>query len=137
MAEPQTRPKKRILILEDEAHVVTYLETLLQDNGYETMSAPNGKIGLEKAKTEKPDLICLDINMPERSGIRFYRDLRDDPNLKDIPVIVVTAVTGYGGDPEPFKEFLSTRKQVPPPNGFFSKPIDREEFIAAVAKLMS
>lgn len=136
MGNPKTKPKK-ILILEDEGHVVTYLETLLQDNGYDTASAPNGKVGMEKAKSDKPDLICLDINMPEQSGIRFYRDLKDDPNLASIPVVVVTAVTGTGGDPEPFKMFLSSRTQVPPPEEFFSKPIDRDKFIEAVGRLLS
>ena len=128
---------KKILIIDDEAHIVTYLETLLQDNGYETNSAGNGKEGFEKAKNERPDLICLDINMPEQSGVRFYRNVKDDPELSDIPIVVVTAVTGYGGDPEPFKKFISTRKQVPPPQAFFSKPIDREQFIAQVDKLLS
>jgi hypothetical protein len=51
-------------------------------------------------------------------------------------VIIVTAVTGDGGDSEPFKKFISTRKQVPAPEGFFSKPIDREEFLGAVAKIL-
>jgi hypothetical protein len=49
---------------------------------------------------------------------------------------VVTAVTGYAGDSEPFQHFLNSRKQVPPPDGFFSKPIDREEFLAAVNRLL-
>lgn len=137
MTAQRQETNKKILILEDEDHVVTYLETLLQDNGYDTISAPNGKMGLEKARAEKPDLICLDINMPESSGVRFYRNLKEDSNLSDIPVVIVTAVTGYGGDPEPFRKFLSTRKQVPPPEGFFSKPIDRDEFLRALAALLS
>jgi CheY-like chemotaxis protein len=128
--------QKKILILDDEPHVVTYLETLLHDNGYATVSAPNGKIGMEKAQAEPPDLICLDITMPEQSGIRFYRDLKDNPKLASIPVVVVTAVTGYGGNPEPFKQFISTRRQVPPPEAFFSKPIDRDEFIEKVSSLL-
>jgi CheY-like chemotaxis protein len=110
---------------------------LLQDNGYETVSAENGRTGFEKAKSEKPDLVCLDITMPEESGIRFYRNLKDDPELRAIPVVVVTAVTGDGGDPEPFRKFLSTRKQVPPPEAFFSKPIDRQEFLETVARILS
>lgn len=129
--------KKKVLILDDEPHVVAYLETLLQDNGYQTVSAANGREGMEKAQAEKPDLICLDITMPEQSGIRFYRDLKDNAELKQIPVVVVTAVTGYGGDPEPFKNFLETRRQVPPPEAFFSKPIDRQEFIDKVGELLS
>ena len=129
--------KKRILVLDDEPNVVTYLETLLHDNGYETVSASDGKQGIEKAKSEKVDLVCLDISMPEHSGVRFYRNLKDDPELSAIPVVVVTAVTGYGGDPEPFKRFISTRKQVPPPEGFLSKPIDKQEFLDTIAKLLS
>ena len=128
--------KKKILILDDEPHVVTYLKTLLEDHGYLTSSAPNGIEGMKKAVSEKPDLITLDITMPEQSGIRFYRDLREDPELRATPVIVVTAVTGYGGDPEPFERFLKTRKQVPPPEGFVSKPIDKQEFLDLVAKLL-
>ena len=129
--------KKKILILDDEPHVVTYLETLLHDNGYETVSAPNGKAGMEKAISEEVDLVCLDISMPEQSGVRFYRNLKDDPKLSAIPVVIVTAVTGYGGDPEPFKQFISTRKQVPPPEAFLSKPIDKQEFLDTVAGILS
>jgi CheY-like chemotaxis protein len=126
-----------ILILDDEPHVVTYLATLLEDNGYATLSASNGIEGMKKVKAASPDLITLDITMPEQSGIRFYRDLREDPELSSIPVIVVTAVTGYGGDPEPFERFLSQRKQVPAPEGFLSKPIDRKEFLGLVEKLLN
>ena len=137
MAEPSTN-KKKILILDDEPHVVTYLETLLHDNGYETVSASNGKEGMEQIERGgKPDLVCLDISMPEQSGIRFYRDLKADPELSSIPVVVVTAVTGYGGDPEPFDRFLGTRKQIPPPDGFLSKPIDQQEFLDTLEGLLA
>jgi CheY-like chemotaxis protein len=128
--------RKRVLVIDDEPDVVAYLETLLRDNGYETTSAENGRTGFEMVKQEKPDLVCLDITMPEESGIRFYRDLRDDPQLARTPVIVVTAVTGFGGDPEPFRHFISTRKQVPPPEGFLAKPIDQQEFLGMVARVL-
>ena len=136
MAESQP-DKNKILVLDDEPHVVTYLETLLHDSGYETVSASDGKEGMEKVRSEEVDLVCLDISMPEQSGVRFYRNLKDDPKLSVIPVVIVTAVTGYGGDPEPFKRFISTRKQVPPPEAFLSKPIDKQEFLDTIAKLLS
>jgi CheY-like chemotaxis protein len=136
MSETQTAPKK-ILIVDDETHIVTYLETLLQDNGYETILAYDGNEALDKARGEHPDLVCLDITMPKKSGVGFYRDLKDDPELSKIPVVIVTAVTGYGGDPESFKEFISTRKQVPPPEGFVAKPIDREEFLDVVNRIVA
>ncbi len=130
------RPRK-ILVLDDEPDVVTYLEALLKDNGYETLSAGDGRAGMEIARREKPDLITLDISMPESTGTRFYRDLKADPALKSIPVVIVTAVTGYGGDPHAYEKFISSRESVPPPEGFMPKPIDKEEFLQAIRKILA
>ena len=129
--------KRTILVVDDEPHVVTYLEMLLQDQGYATVSAANGREGLEKVRAHRPDLICLDITMPEESGVRMYRNLKEDPELARIPVVVVTAVTGLGGDPEPFRRFLSSRKHLPPPEGFFSKPIEREAFLEKIGEVLA
>jgi CheY-like chemotaxis protein len=136
MTTSQVTPKK-ILVIDDEPHVVRYLETLLQDNGYTTISASNGKEGLERVKEEKPDLVCLDITMPETTGIRFYRDLKEDPELAAIPIVIVTALTGFGGDADAVRRFLSTRRHVPPPDGFIAKPIDQQALLDTVAKLVS
>jgi CheY-like chemotaxis protein len=129
--------RKKILVVDDEPNVVAYLETLLQDNGYDTVSAANGLEGMEKVRGEKPDLITLDISMPEESGIRFYRGLKGDPDLAGIPVVIVTGVTGYGYKPEDFQKFISSRKQIPPPDGFIAKPIDRDELLKGVTSLLS
>jgi CheY-like chemotaxis protein len=129
--------KRTVLVVDDEPHVVAYLEMLLQDHGYATSSAPDGREGLDKARELAPDLICLDITMPGESGVRMYRNLKEDPRLAHIPVVVVTAVTGLGGDPEPLRSFLSTRKHIPAPDGFFAKPIDRDEFIEKVNTLLA
>ena len=133
----ETTPKKRILVIDDEPHVVTYIKTLLEDNGYDTITASDGKEGLEMAKQHKPDLVCLDITMPETTGIRFYRDLKDDAELAGTPVVVVTAVSYYGKDPEPFKRFLSTRRQVPPPDGFIPKPIDQQLLVDTIGEILT
>ena len=129
--------RKKVLVLDDEPNVVAYLETLLQDNGFDTVSAANGREGMEKARSEKPDLITLDISMPEESGVRFFRELKEDPDLSGIPVIIVTGVTGYGGKPEDFQKFISSRKKIPPPEGFVPKPIDRDELLKGVTSLLS
>ena len=92
--------------------------------------------GLEKLKSERPDLLTLDISMPETSGVRLYRNLRDDPELAKIPVVIVTAVTGKGGDAEAFKKFISTRKQVPPPEGVVAKPIEQQELLSTTKNLL-
>jgi CheY-like chemotaxis protein len=128
--------RKKILIVDDEAHVVTYLETLLQDNGFDTIAAADGVEGLAKAKQEHPDLVALDISMPRKSGIRMYREMREDPATATIPVVVVTAVTSYGGDADGFHKFLTSRRSMVPPNAFVAKPIDREAFVKLVAGLL-
>ena len=130
------QPKKKILIVDDEPGIVAYLETLLQDNGYDTVSATDGRVGFEKLKSERPDLVTLDITMPVESGIRFYRDMKDDPEFAAVPVVIVTAVTGKGGNPEEFKKFISTRRQVPPPDGFVAKPVEQVELLALIKKLL-
>jgi CheY-like chemotaxis protein len=136
MTMPQPE-RRKILIIDDEPDVVRYLETLLQDNGYDAVSARDGNEGLEKLRTEKPDLVCLDLAMPEKSGIRFYREVRQDADFDSVKVVVVTAVTGYGGDADAVRRFLGTRRKVPPPDGFVAKPIERESFLEMIAKLLS
>jgi CheY-like chemotaxis protein len=129
--------RKKILIVDDEPGLVTYLETLLQDHGYETIAAVDGQSGLRKLRSEHPDLVTLDISMPETSGVRFYRNLKEDPELAKIPVIVITAVTGEGGDPQAFKQFISTRRQVPPPEGFLAKPVEPQALLRTIQDLLA
>jgi len=128
---------KKILIIDDEEDIQEYLSTLFEDNGYETLTAHDGEEALNLVREEKPDLITLDITMPEKSGVRFYRDVKGDEDLGAIPIIIVTGVTGWGRDPAGFQKFISTRKQVPPPEGFMSKPIEREALLKMVKDLLS
>jgi CheY-like chemotaxis protein len=127
---------KRILVLDDEPDVVTYLETLLQDNGYETISAGNGRVGMELVRTECPDLVTLDISMPEKSGTVFYKELKSDPGLASIPVVIVTAITVHDGDPYGFKDVMCDRRQVPAPEGYFPKPIDKDDFVKIIDSIL-
>jgi CheY-like chemotaxis protein len=129
--------KKKILIVDDEPDIVSYLEMLLQDQGYETSSAGNGNEALEAVKRDRPDLVTLDITMPEASGTRFYKEMRTDPELAKIPVIIVTAVTGLGGDKYAYEKFISHRRLIPAPEAFFPKPIEREAFVEAVKGLLA
>ncbi|MFH2205003.1 MAG: response regulator [Elusimicrobiota bacterium] len=127
---------KKILVIDDEKDVLTYLDTLLKDNGYTTILADKVDDALDQARKDRPDLITLDITMPEKSGIKAYRAFREDDSLKDIPIVVVTAVTGYANDPESFKKFISSRKKVPPPDGFIPKPIDRDALVKTIKDLI-
>jgi len=123
--------KKKILVVEDEQDVSTYLTTLFQDGGYDTVSAADGVEALKKARTEKPDLISLDIAMPDQSGLRTYRQYKEDDELKDIPVIIVTA---FG---DSVKSFLKRLGGFPEPDGFMAKPIDKEKLLKMVDGFLS
>ncbi len=122
--------KKTILIVDDEQDERTYLSTLLGDNGYNVITAENGDEALKKVKEVAPALITLDVTMPEKSGVKFYREMRESDDWKNIPIIIITGVT------EEFKKFISSRRQVPPPDGYLSKPIDQSEFLKIVKKLV-
>ena len=119
--------EKKIIVIDDEPDTVTFLTTLLEDNGYITVSSFDGQEGIEKTRSEQPDLILLDITMPEKSGVKFYREVREDPELNKIPVIIVTGIS------QDFEKFISTRRQIPPPNGYINKPVDKKELLEAQA----
>ena len=123
--------KKKIIVIDDDPDIVTFLTVLLEDNGYECLSAADGMEGLETTRTELPDLILLDITMPKKSGVRFYRDVRDDEELRHIPVIIVTGIM------EEFRQFIHSRRQVPPPEGYLSKPVNRAELLKTVAEVLN
>jgi two-component system alkaline phosphatase synthesis response regulator PhoP len=81
---------KKILLVEDEELIYSLLERKLKQEGYDVVVAKDGEEGLEKMKAEKPDLILLDIVMPKKSGFEVMEEMKGDPNLKDIPVVVIS-----------------------------------------------
>jgi CheY-like chemotaxis protein len=101
--------------------------------------ARNGQEGLDLARREHPDLISLDITMPEKSGVRFYREMREDAELGRVPIVIVTGVANPWAGPDgtgSFEKFISSRKQVPPPDGYFEKPIDPDAYLEKVGELL-
>lgn len=126
---------KKILIIDDEPDVLVFLGTLLRKNGYEVCEACNGQEGMKKVAEEKPDLVCLDLLMPEKTGIKMYREMRKDAALKSVPVIMVTGFStpmiGY----MEFKKFIHERS-IPAPEGYIEKPINKEEFLKAVKEVV-
>lgn len=123
--------KKTILIIDDEPDTLTYFSSLLEDNGYATVTAENGAGAIARVKESAPDLITLDITMPETSGVRCYRALREHDAWRDIPVIMITGIS------EDFRTFISSRKHVPPPDGYLAKPIDEAELLEMVRRLLA
>ncbi|MBM3744735.1 MAG: response regulator [Acidobacteria bacterium] len=132
----ESGPARKILVVDDEPDVCTYLSRLFQENGYQSACAADGQQAMEAVERERPDLITLDLSMPNKSGVRFYREIKARADLKTIPVVFVTGVTGPGGSSADTERFYRTRSQVPPPDGFIAKPIDPEEVLGLVAKLL-
>jgi CheY-like chemotaxis protein len=121
---------KTVLVVDDDPDAREYLSTVLQDNGFLTITANDGVEAITALEEQVPDLVALDITMPEKSGVAVYRRLREDERLKDVPVIIVTGIS------EEFERFISTRRQVPPPEGYISKPVDADEFVRKVNDLI-
>lgn len=122
---------KTILIVDDEHSVIAYLRALLEDNGYSVLAATNGKEGFDKALSDHPDLILLDITMPEESGVRMFRKLQENPETEGIPVFIVTGIS------HDFKGFIESRKQVHPPAAYFDKPVDKEELLVKIRETLA
>jgi len=112
---------KKILIIDDEQDVRDYLETFLKAEGYETVTAEDGVIGLEVLKAEQPDLITLDLQMPNDTGTGFYRKIHRDDKFSTIPIIIISGIPG---------RHLAVKEPV----AVFDKPIDREKLLEAVKK---
>jgi DNA-binding response OmpR family regulator len=83
--------KPRVLLIEDEPHILLSLEFLLERAGYETASAADGDEGLALAKRLRPNVVVLDIMLPKRNGYEVCRALKADPGLRSIPVIMLSA----------------------------------------------
>lgn len=124
---------KKILIIDDEPDMVAFLSTLLEDNGYEIVTALDGEEGLKKVKSEKPDLVSLDLLMPNKTGIKMFREMRKDPEIANIPVIMVT---GFGKDDVPsmdFKQWIQQRA-IRPPEAYIEKPVDKNVLLEEIKK---
>ena len=122
--------QKTILVVDDDPDARDFFVTVLEDHGYATVSARDGNEALDRIGDGLPDLVTLDITMPEKSGVGVYRKLREDEDLKGIPVIIITGVS------DDFKHFISTRRQVPAPEGYLSKPVEPDQLLEKVRELV-
>ena len=121
---------KTVLVVDDDPDAVDFFVTVLEDNGYKTVSARDGNEALDRIEERIPDLITLDVTMPEKSGVGVYRKLKETEEYERIPVIIITGVS------DDFKQFISTRRQVPPPDGYLSKPIEPADLLGLVRELI-
>jgi CheY-like chemotaxis protein len=126
---------KKILVIDDEPDMIVFLKALLEDNGYEVITAEDGDEGMKMIQSEKPDLVSLDLLMPNKTGIKMYRELRKDPEHGATPVIMVT---GFGKDDVPsmdFKEWLKQRA-IKEPEAYIEKPVDKQVLLTEINKAL-
>jgi len=120
------------LIIDDEPDITTYHGTLLSDAGWDVRTANSGDEGLEIARQEPPDVVLLDVMMPERGGLSTLIGFRKDPKLESVPVVLVTGIQEtLTAD---FSTFLDRFKHYNP-NGYVEKPIDPEKLLAMLDEL--
>jgi len=119
---------KKILIIDDEEDMRVYLETLFKKAGYETGTAVNGDEANDKINSFQPDLITLDILMPRKSGLNFFQSVRSNSSTKDIPIVVLSGLSGH-------KEFFEDESQIGP-TIFVEKPIEPDSFLENVRRML-
>ncbi len=123
----------KVLVVDDEPDVATYMSVVLKQNGFTPVLATSADQALDLVKLECPDLICLDIMMPKKSGFSFYAALRGDRKCSKIPVVIVSGVVQRGEFD--FRQFVPD-ESIPPPQYYVEKPIEVESFIALLKKLV-
>ena len=123
---------KKVLVVDDELDMRIFVSTLLETSGYKPLTAVDGKEGMLVARREKPSVVILDVMMPSESGIGMYRELKNDPDLKDVPVIMVSALSK--------KTFFHSQKvldeykgeKIPKPSAYIEKPPEPDELLEAI-----
>ncbi len=119
--------KKRILVIEDDMHILAVLQKRLESAGYEVITASGGKEGFRKARMENPHLIILDLILPEMDGYEICNFLKKDKKYKEIPIIILSA-RSQERDIEEAKKAGA--------EAYFTKPFNHEELLAKIKELM-
>ena len=109
----------RVLVIEDNATNLQLMSYLLGAFGHTIVSCPDGEAGIATARNDAPDLIICDVQLPRMSGIEVAQELKRDPRLKDIPLVVVTAFAMLGDRDRLLDAGF---------DGYIAKPIDPEQF---------
>ncbi len=128
--------ENNILVVEDDLHMRIFITTVLETNGYNATATKDGKEGIQKAREAPPDLIILDVMMPEEGGVSMYRQLKADNKLKNIPVVMLSGV-----ESETFAYSLKMMNigledPLPEPEAYVEKPPKAEELLKIIERLL-
>jgi DNA-binding response OmpR family regulator len=127
MSEKQER-KQTILYIEDEPGMIDLVRLILERNGYTTLGALDAQSGIELLEQEKPDLVLLDIMLPQKDGWEVFRYMKSHDELKDIPIIVVTART------QPIDVILA--RHVAKVDDYIKKPFGPAQILQSVQNVL-
>ncbi|MGD1969431.1 MAG: response regulator [Desulfobacterales bacterium] len=127
---------QKVLVVDDDPDVRLFSVTVLEENGYTPLEAEDGESGLKKIKSEKPDLVILDVLMPRQSGVRLYRELKTSKALKDVKVIILSGIAK--------KTFMRSQKaltefggaEIPEPEIYLEKPVEPDELADVIKKVL-
>jgi len=124
--------KAKILLIDDDDDFVESTKTVLESKPYEVIVAHEGDEGLRKAREENPDLILLDVIMPIKDGFTAAEQLKKDPQLSKIPVLMLTAFAAKGGE----TSIPVSRGYTLETEDYIDKPVSPEELLARVEKFL-
>jgi CheY-like chemotaxis protein len=119
---------RTVLVVDDEPDALLYYASVLEDNGARVLQAPDGETAIALARSEKLDLVTLDLSMPGMDGGAVFETIRRDPELAALRVCIIT------GKPE-LRRLIYDRP-VPPPEGYLDKPVDEETLLFHVRRIL-
>ena len=143
-----------ILIVDDSDEITTYFSEILEEHGYQYSVAQNGKMAIESMRQNRPDLVLLDVMMPRKSGIAVFKQMKKDPELESVPIVIITGAseatgvemkTGEENPKQTYEDDLARefgmqiREQLQSltPQGFLEKPVEPEQLIAKIRSLLN
>jgi CheY-like chemotaxis protein len=121
-----------IAIVDDEEDITTYIGLALEDNGYRVVSTTDPAGAIEMLAECRPDLICLDLLMPERTGVSLYANLVQHQMLGSIPIVILSGLAARDEMPD----ILLQGGNLPEPAAFIEKPVDMDSFLKTIRTLL-
>ena len=122
---------KKILLVDDDADFVEATKLILESKSYDVVVSYDGKEGLKKVQTEEPNLIILDVMMPEMDGYEVCAKIKSDPRFKDIPVLLLTAV-GEAISTTKYTKEMGMKIEA---DDYIPKPVELNELVERVENL--
>jgi two-component system alkaline phosphatase synthesis response regulator PhoP len=123
----------KILIVDDDPDLVEAVTMILKSKKFDVVAAYNGKEGIEKVKRERPDLVVLDVMMPEKDGYSVCKELKSDPQWSHVPILLLTAVASH----VPTTRFTQQMGMETEADDYIDKPVEPEVLVKRIETLLA